>query len=255
MKRDQHAAEDQPQRRRRVPARPSAQQRAARPRRPRAPATVILVSGRSGVADVLHRRDRRDPGRAQRRQQRGDHGDQHADDERADHRGRRHAERRPAPGRRANVAEQVRQQRADADAGGRARAPRRAGRSTTASSSTEPITWPRLAPIARISASSRVRCATMIENVLRIRKIADEQRHAGEAEQDVVEEAAAPPGAPAALLLGELLAGLAPRSRRRARPRSRSRSARRRDAVGGLDVDRAVDARSRRASAAARPAR
>ena len=42
---------------------------------------------------------------------------------------------------------------------------------TTASISTEPITCRRLAPIARISASSRVRCATMIENVLRIRKM------------------------------------------------------------------------------------
>nr|BFE71116.1 hypothetical protein GCM10020092_044170 [Actinoplanes digitatis] len=41
---------------------------------------------------------------------------------------------------------------------------------TTASTSTEPMTWRRLAPIARISASSRVRCATMIEKVLRIRK-------------------------------------------------------------------------------------
>src|SRR6266545_3286101 len=42
---------------------------------------------------------------------------------------------------------------------------------TTASTSTEPIICRRLAPIARMSASSRVRCATMIENVLRIRKM------------------------------------------------------------------------------------
>ena len=41
----------------------------------------------------------------------------------------------------------------------------------TASSSTEPITWPRLAPMARNRASSRVRCATMIENVFRIRNV------------------------------------------------------------------------------------
>ena len=33
------------------------------------------------------------------------------------------------------------------------------------------MTWPRLAPRARISASSRVRCATMMENVLRMRKM------------------------------------------------------------------------------------
>jgi hypothetical protein len=39
----------------------------------------------------------------------------------------------------------------------------------TASVSTEPIIWRRLAPSARISASSRVRCATMIEKVFRIR--------------------------------------------------------------------------------------
>ena len=41
---------------------------------------------------------------------------------------------------------------------------------TSASTSTEPIICRRLPPMARISANSRVRCATMIENVLRIRK-------------------------------------------------------------------------------------
>ena len=41
---------------------------------------------------------------------------------------------------------------------------------TTASTSTEPIICRRLAPTARIRASSLVRCAMMIENVLRIRK-------------------------------------------------------------------------------------
>jgi hypothetical protein len=41
----------------------------------------------------------------------------------------------------------------------------------TASVSTDPIIWRLLPPSARMSASSRVRCATMIENVLRIRKI------------------------------------------------------------------------------------
>ena len=40
-----------------------------------------------------------------------------------------------------------------------------------ASSTTEPMICRPLAPMARISASSRVRCATMIENVLRIRKM------------------------------------------------------------------------------------
>ena len=42
---------------------------------------------------------------------------------------------------------------------------------TSASVSTEPIIWRRLPPIARSSASSFVRCATMIENVFRIRKM------------------------------------------------------------------------------------
>ena len=37
---------------------------------------------------------------------------------------------------------------------------------TAASASTEPNTWRRLAPTARSRASSRVRCPTMIENVL-----------------------------------------------------------------------------------------
>ena len=41
----------------------------------------------------------------------------------------------------------------------------------SASSTTEPMTCLPLAPIARIRASSRVRCATMIENVLRIRNV------------------------------------------------------------------------------------
>ena len=39
---------------------------------------------------------------------------------------------------------------------------------TTASSSTARRTWPRLAPSIRIRASSRVRCATSIENVLKM---------------------------------------------------------------------------------------
>ncbi len=42
---------------------------------------------------------------------------------------------------------------------------------SNASSRTERSTCPRLAPIARSSASSWVRCATMIENVLRMRKM------------------------------------------------------------------------------------
>ena len=41
---------------------------------------------------------------------------------------------------------------------------------TTASSSTARRTWPRLAPSIRISASSRVRWATSIENVLKMMK-------------------------------------------------------------------------------------
>ena len=41
---------------------------------------------------------------------------------------------------------------------------------TTASISTERVTWPLLAPSARIRASSRVRCATRIENVLKMMK-------------------------------------------------------------------------------------
>ncbi len=40
---------------------------------------------------------------------------------------------------------------------------------TSASPTTEAITWRRLAPRVRNSASSRVRCATMIENVLKMR--------------------------------------------------------------------------------------
>ena len=39
---------------------------------------------------------------------------------------------------------------------------------SAASPSTEPNTWRRLAPTTRSSASSRVRCPTVIENVLKI---------------------------------------------------------------------------------------
>ncbi len=41
----------------------------------------------------------------------------------------------------------------------------------SASVSTDPIIWFRLPPSARSNASSFVRCATMIENVFRIRKM------------------------------------------------------------------------------------
>ena len=60
---------------------------------------------------------------------------------------------------------------------------------TNVSASTERSTWPREAPSVRSSANSFVRCATVTLKVLKIRKRADEQRHAGEHEQRRADEA------------------------------------------------------------------
>lgn len=59
---------------------------------------------------------------------------------------------------------------------------------TSASSTTDPMTWPREAPIDRSSASSRVRWATMMENVLRMMKMPTNNAMPHEPEQHVVEE-------------------------------------------------------------------
>ena len=55
---------------------------------------------------------------------------------------------------------------------------------TNASSSTDRVTCRFEAPSARSSASSRLRWATRIEKVLTIRKRADDQRDAGEDQQE-----------------------------------------------------------------------
>ena len=59
-------------------------------------------------------------------------------------------------------------------------------------------TWRRVAPIARSSASSRVRWATCIEKVFQMMKDPTNSAIAGEAEQRDVEEARAPPWPPSA---------------------------------------------------------
>ena len=63
-----------------------------------------------------------------------------------------------------------------ADAGDEADDRRRSARPRTASNSTEPSTWRWPAPIARSSAISRLRWATMIEKVLKMMNDTDEQR-------------------------------------------------------------------------------
>ena len=115
--------------------------------------------------------DRRDPGRAQRREQRREHGQAGAEHEPDD---------RPSASR----------SRCRSPAG-RSRAPRRAPRSpgakpipasTPSTEASRPITnasattvariWRRLAPSVRSIANSRVRWATVIEKVLKIRNAA-----------------------------------------------------------------------------------
>ena len=104
---------------------------------------------------------------AERRRDRGDDGDDHADHERPDDRGRRDGDARWRGCR-------GRARRAAPSAPTASRCPRRSRRSTrrcptsTASNSTEPSTWRCPAPMARSSASSRLRCATTIENVLKM---------------------------------------------------------------------------------------
>ena len=120
---------------------------------------------------VAHRRHRRDDRRAAGRHVRRDQRDHDADDDR-DHDGPRREHERS----RGQVGAERPEQHL-ADPARRAprrsrRGPRRARPSTNASASTERRTCPRLAPTARSSASSRVRWATSIEKVLKMRKIA-----------------------------------------------------------------------------------
>ena len=169
---------------------------------------------------LLHRRHRRDPRGAQRRQQRRHHRHQHAHRERRDDRRRRHADAGQCAARRRRRCRTASASSAPTPMPAPSPITDASSPITTASTSTDPIIWRRLAPIARISASSRVRCATMIENVLRIRKMPTNS---------------ATPAKPSRMLLKKLeplleLLGLrvgaaprrsSPRSRRRARPRPR----------------------------------
>ena len=77
------------------------------------------------------------------------------------------------------------------DPGDQARRPRRPALMTSDSPRTAAITWPRLAPTARSRASSRSRCATVIENVLKMTNAATNNAMNAEHEQEHADEARA----------------------------------------------------------------
>ena len=121
---------------------------------------------------LAHCRDRGDPRRADGGNQRRDNGDADADGERADPRGWWHTEARQLETTAAEVAEDLRASKAPTPIPSASPTTEESSPIATASNRTDPMTCLRLAPIARISASSRVRWATMMENVLRIRNTA-----------------------------------------------------------------------------------
>ena len=110
----------------------------------------------------------------------------------------------------AKLPNSVRQQRADADAGGQAEHRGEQPDRRRASTSTEPITWP--AAGADRPHQRQLPGALRHDDRERVedQEDADEQRHAGEAEQDVVEEAQRPPGSRRRSSSASSLAGLAP---------------------------------------------
>ena len=132
--------------------------------------------------DVAEGGERRHPGGADGRDQRGDERDDEADDEgdgrswRRPERGRRAGRRRSVEGAVTPLASPTPARQAEA------RRPTRPTR--IASSSTEPSTWPRLAPTARSRASSRVRWATRIEKVLEITNTPTSRAIAAEHRED-----------------------------------------------------------------------
>ena len=118
--------------------------------------------------DVLHRGDRRHARRAARRQDRRRDRDHGPDDEGGDDRAARHDEPRRGDVDPEGLEPRL-EQRGEPDAAHEPAASTRARPMTSDSPRTEAVTWRRLAPTARSSASSRFRCATMIEKVLKMR--------------------------------------------------------------------------------------
>ena len=111
-------------------------------------------------------------GRAHRRRERGEDRDHGADQRRDDDRARLDHACRTAAGRSRSPRTRRRARRREDDARARSRGPRRRRPITSASSTTEVMIWRRLAPSARSIPNSRVRWATVIEKVLKIRKAA-----------------------------------------------------------------------------------
>ena len=173
--------------------RPSADQHGSRRRPARRPTSSRRRSDVSGSAMSsrmrLHRRDPR--GRAGPAGSAASHGHQ---------RRRRRRTRRRCAARRPAAARTGRDRTARTAPAAPSPAARRAPRpivepsspSTSASSCTDRITWRREAPSARSSASSRLRWATRIENVLTIRNVPTTSAIAGEDQQEGGDEARSP---------------------------------------------------------------
>src|SRR6266508_1546642 len=183
---DQHPAEDRPQRvATGLAGEPEGQQdTAGRPDHGAADRDLrqwAVLSRR-----LLHGGHRRDPRGAQRRQQRRHHGDQDADGERADDRGRWHRDRGHLQVRPADVPEDVGHHQADAEPGGQ---PQDRCEQADHDRLDEHRT-DHLPPAGADRPHERQLTGALRDDDrerVEDQEDADEQRHGGEAEQDLVE--------------------------------------------------------------------